>query len=245
MPYDFRSKRLFVRADLGGGAEIETEPAQVNYLLYVLRLRSGDAILLFNGRDGEWRARLVAPTRKAAALIVESQTREQTTPPDLHYLFAPLKNARLDYVVEKAVEMGVGRLRPVFTRRTQAHRVNLKRMQANAIEAAEQCGILSVPAIEAPLPLGEVLDGWEAGRRLIFCDEGAPTASPPEAMRRVEQGPAALLIGPEGGFCDEERADLLARPFVTALSLGPRILRADTAAVAALALVQTFIGDWR
>jgi 16S rRNA (uracil1498-N3)-methyltransferase len=245
MPYDFRAPRLFVRADLSEGAAIEAEPAQANYLLNVLRLKPGGTILVFNGHDGEWRAKIETSGRKGCVLAVVEQTREQTVPPDLHYLFAPLKHARLDYMVEKAVEMGAGRLRPVLTQHTQASRVNLKRMEANAIEAAEQCGILSIPAIEAPCPLGEVLDGWEAGRRLIFCDEAAPVVAPAAVLQGLAAGPTALLVGPEGGFSDEERADLLGRPYVTALSLGPRILRADTAAVAALTLVQSFIGDWR
>jgi 16S rRNA (uracil1498-N3)-methyltransferase len=245
MTYDFRSQRLFVRAGLSEGAAIEADAAQANYLLNVLRLRAGDTILLFNGRDGEWRAEIEDKSRKSCRLVLVEKVREQTPAPDLHYLFAPLKHARLDYMVEKAVEMGAGRLRPVMTQHTQVARVNLQRMETNAIEAAEQCGILSIPAIEPPRALAEVLAEWEAGRRLIFCDESAPTASPAEGLRKIERGPVALLIGPEGGFSEEERARLLALPFVTALSLGPRILRADTAAVAALALMQSFIGDWR
>jgi 16S rRNA (uracil1498-N3)-methyltransferase len=178
-------------------------------------------------------------------LAIEERIREQTPLPDLHYLFAPLKHARLDYMVQKAVEMGAGKLRPVLTQFTQVHRVNLERMRANAIEAAEQCGILAIPEIETPRRLADVLADWDPARRLIFCDEAAPVTSPTETLAKLERGPAALLIGPEGGFSEEERADLLNRPYVIALSLGPRILRADTAAVAALALVQSFIGDWR
>jgi 16S rRNA (uracil1498-N3)-methyltransferase len=245
MSYDFRSQRLFVRPDLVAGANIDLERGQANYLLNVLRMQQGDAILLFNGRDGEWRARIAETGRRGCRLIVEERRREQTAAPDLHYLFAPLKHARLDYMVQKAVEMGAGRLRPVLTHFTQVARINLARMEANAIEAAEQCGILSLPDIEGPRKLGGVLAEWEAERRLVFCDERAPTASPIDALKNLPRGPAALLIGPEGGFSDEERDDLLARPYVTAISLGPRILRADTAAVAALALVQAFIGDWR
>ena len=171
--------------------------------------------------------------------------REQTPLPDLHYLFAPLKHARLDYMVQKAVEMGAGRLSPVLTEFTQVGRVNLDRMRANVIEAAEQCGVLALPEIDPPKKLAAALADWDAERRLIFCDEAAPTANPADALKDLPRGPAALLIGPEGGFSERERADLLARPYVTALSLGPRILRADTAAVAAMALVQSFIGDWR
>jgi 16S rRNA (uracil1498-N3)-methyltransferase len=245
MSYDFRAQRLFVRNPLEAGAEIEAERDQANYLLNVLRLRAADSILLFNGRDGEWRAHIAGQARRGCRLVVDEQVRPQTGPPDLHYLFAPLKHARLDYMVQKAVEMGAGRLRPVITRHTQATRVNLDRMEANAIEAAEQCGILTLPAIDPPQKLDAVLAGWDPARPLIFGDESAPVASPSAALARLPRGPAAVLIGPEGGFAAEEREDLLSRPYVTALSLGPRILRADTAAIAALALAQAFIGDWR
>ncbi len=245
MPYDFRSPRLFVAANLAAEADIALDKGQANYLLNVLRLKDGDPILVFNGRDGEWRARIGDARRKSAQLLVEAKTRDQTPAPDLHYLFAPLKHARLDYMVEKAVEMGVGRLCPVLTEFTQVSRINLDRMRANAIEAAEQCGILSIPEIEMPRKLAEVLRDWEPNRRLVFCDEAAPTANPAEALRGLARGPAALLIGPEGGFSDAERSALRGLPYVTPLSLGPRILRADTAAVAALALVQSTIGDWR
>jgi 16S rRNA (uracil1498-N3)-methyltransferase len=211
----------------------------------VLRLKPGDLILVFNGRDGEWLARITDARRKGVALRIEERVREQTTAPDLHYLFAPLKHARLDYMVQKATEMGVGRLCPVLTEFTQVARVNSERMRANAIEAAEQCGILSIPEVEPPRKLSDVLSEWEPGRRLVFCDEGAAPKDPSETFGTLKGGPTALLIGPEGGFSDRERDELLARPYVVALSLGPRILRADTAAVAALALVQSFIGDWR
>ena len=244
MPYDFRSQRLFVEADLSTGVRIDAEREQANYLLNVLRLKDGDAILLFNGRHGEWRARIAEAGRKSCALAVEERVRGQTPLPDLHYLFAPLKHARLDYMVQKAVEMGAGKLCPVMTQFTQVQRVNLERMRANAIEAAEQCGILAIPVVQEPRKLAEVLADWDPARRLIFCDEAAEVANPGEALKHLPRSPVALLIGPEGGFSDEERANL-ARPYVTALSLGPRILRADTAAVAALALIQSFIGDWR
>ena len=243
--YDFRSPRLFVEADLAAGAAIEGEPGQANYLRNVLRLKPGDPILIFNGRDGEWRARLADARRKGVTLSVEERTREQTQTPDLHYLFAPLKHARLDYMVQKAVEMGAGRLRPVLTEFTQVSRVNLDRMRANAIEAAEQCGILAIPDIDPPRKLPDALSDWDPARTLVFCDEEAASQKSPETFARAVGKPVAVLIGPEGGFSDRERADLLARPSVVALSLGPRILRADTAAVAALALVQSFIGDWR
>jgi 16S rRNA (uracil1498-N3)-methyltransferase len=245
MSYNLKAQRLFVRADLRTSAEIEVDVGQANYLLNVLRMKEGDAILLFNGLDGEWRARIARGGRKGCRLVVEEQVRAQTVAPDLHYLFAPLKQARLDYVVQKAVEMGAARLSPVLTQYTQVRRVNRERMQANAIEAAEQCGILALPAIDPPKNLNDMLADWGESRRLIFCDEGAQTASPVEALKRIQPGPAAVLIGPEGGFSPQERGELLTRPYVTPLSLGPRILRADTAAVAALALVQAFIGDWR
>jgi 16S rRNA (uracil1498-N3)-methyltransferase len=248
MTYDFKAQRLFVDAPLGEGARLDLDRGQANYLVNVIRLRAGDSILVFNGRDGEWRAALAAEGRKSHHLVVGEKLRDQPAPPDLHYLFAPLKQARLDYMVEKAVEMGVGRLRPVITRFTQVRTVNPERMMANAIEAAEQCGILTVPEIDPPAPLLSVLDrfeGQEAGRRLVFCDEGHGGADPLAILAAIPPGPLAVLVGPEGGFAEEERSDLLLRPFVSALPLGPRILRADTAAVAALALVQAASGDWR
>lgn len=245
MPYDFRAQRLFVDAALAAGARIEAERGQAHYLLNVLRLKPGDPILVFNGRDGEWRARIADAGRKSCVLEVEERTRAQPPSPDLDYLFAPLKQARLDYMVEKAVEMGAGRLRPVLTQHTQVTRVNLDRMRAHTIEAAEQCGILTLPGIEEPAKLETVLATWPEARRLVFCDEGAESANPIDVLGKLEPGPLAVLIGPEGGFSREERQILLARPFVTAVSLGPRVLRADTAATAALALVQASLGDWR
>ena len=248
MAHDFRAHRLFVRAPLAEGAAIDLDRNQANYLVNVLRMKDGDAILVFNGADGVWTASLASAGRKAHRLVAGERRREQPTAPDLHYLFAPLKQARLDYMVEKAVEMGAGRLRPVVTRHTQVRTVNPERLAAHAVEAAEQCGILTVPAIDGAAPLAAVLDRWEAeepGRRLVFCDEGHGGSDPLAILAGLPKGPLAVLVGPEGGFSEEERADLHARPFVTALPLGPRILRADTAAVAALALVQAALGDWR
>jgi 16S rRNA (uracil1498-N3)-methyltransferase len=245
---DFASTRLFVDAALAAGAAVPLDARQANYLVNVLRLGEGDHVLVFNGRDGEWRAALQATGRKAWQLVAGERTRPQPPHPDLHYLFAPLKHARLDYMVEKAVEMGAGRLTPVITRHTQVTRVNLERMRANAIEAAEQCGILALPLIDAPRPLADVLAGWvaaEGRRRLIFCDEGEAGADPVGTLGKLPPAPLAVLVGPEGGFAEDERARLRAAPFVTAISLGPRILRADTAAVAALAVVQAVLGDWR
>ncbi|HWE16766.1 MAG TPA: 16S rRNA (uracil(1498)-N(3))-methyltransferase [Hyphomicrobiaceae bacterium] len=243
--YDFNAQRLFVEAELAEGRSLACTPAQANYLRNVLRLKAGAAILVFNGRDGEWRAELAEADRRATALIVRAQTRAQEGGPDIDYLFAPLKRARLDYMVEKATEMGVARLRPVLTRRTVAERVNAERMRAHAIEAAEQCGILRLPEIRAPEKLEAVVAAWNTARPLIFCDEDGAETCPFTALAMIEPGPVAVLVGPEGGFDPAERELLASRPFVTRISLGPRILRADTAAVAALALVNAVLGDWR
>jgi 16S rRNA (uracil1498-N3)-methyltransferase len=247
--YDFSGQRLFVDTPLAEGAAVELDRAQANYALSVLRLRDGDNLLLFNGRDGEWRTRLEATGRKAAILHAVEQTRPQIPAADLLYLFAPLKHARLDYMVQKAVEMGAGAMKPVFTRRTQAGRVNLERMRANAIEAAEQCGILAIPAVHEGEDLAPAIRSLEPDRLLVFCDEEAPEADPVAALRQAapaeERPPLAIVIGPEGGFAPEERELLMAHPRAVRLSLGPRILRADTAAVAALALVDAVLGDWR
>jgi 16S rRNA (uracil1498-N3)-methyltransferase len=240
-----QAPRLFVAASLEAGAAVGLERAQAHYLTHVLRLKAGDPVLAFNGRDGEWLAALRLPTRKDAALSPERQTQPQRFGPDLHYLFAPLKHARLDYMVQKAVEMGASRLVPVITERTQTTRVNLDRMHANAVEAAEQCGLLAVPEIAVEEPLETALTRLEAGRTLVFCDEEAPQADPLAALRAASSGPLAVLIGPEGGFSERERKALVAVPGVVRLSLGPRVMRADTAAVAALALVQATLGDWR
>ncbi len=244
--YDFAATRLFLDTPLSAGAQAAVEGDRANYLLNVLRLRDGDAILIFNGRDGEWRAHLAQTRRKATTLLIETRTREQTSGPDLDYCFAPLKHARLDYTVQKAVEMGSSRLRPVLTRRTQVSRVNLDRMRANAIEAAEQCGVLTVPFIDREAPLERMVAEWEPDRLLVFCDEDAPLGDPAAALRAAPpRRKLAILVGPEGGFDAAERAALVAHPASLRLSLGPRILRADTAAVAALALIQTLLGDWR
>lgn len=240
---DFTGPRLFVTEALRPGAEVSLAPGQAHYLVNVLRLRAGGRVLLFNGRDGEWLAEISAAGRRVCALTVLHQTRPQSAPCDLHYLFAPLKRARLDYLAQKATEMGASLLRPVITARTVAGRVNVERMRANVIEAAEQCGILSVPKVHAPVRLADAIAAWDGGRRLILCDEEAPAGDPLAALARLTPGPLAVLVGPEGGFTPEERDMIRARPFVTAISLGPRLLRADTAAVAALALVQAALGD--
>ncbi len=237
--------RLFVEAPLSSGAEIACTPEQANYLVNVLRLAVGAEILVFNGQEGEWRAKLVEAGKRRCTLQCGAQTLPQVDGPDVHYVFAPLKHARLDYMVQKATELGVAHLQPVLTRRTVATRVNLERMRANAIEAAEQCGVLRVPSVGEPVKLEALLAEWNPGRRLIFCDEAADISSPIAALADVGQGPLAVLIGPEGGFDAAERAMLRGKPFTAAISLGPRIMRADTAAVAALALVNATLGDWK
>src|SRR5580658_6335929 len=242
---DFRTPRLYVSQDLALDAELKLDPQQTNYLVNVLRLGARAPLLLFNGRDGEFSASLAAIARKAASLSVGAQTRPQEPPPDVDYLFAPLKHARLDYMAQKAIEMGARRLRPVITRHTQVARVNLERLRANAIEACEQCGVIWIPEIASVESLGEALRRWPAERLLVFCDEEAQQASPLDALADARSvGGVSLLIGPEGGFDDDERAAILSAPRVLRLSLGPRILRADTAAVAALTLIQATLGDW-
>lgn len=236
--------RLFVEGPLAEGTVLPLAREQANYLLNVLRLKEGDPVLLFNGRDGEWQTAISPAGRKSAVLAIVRQTRAQTRTPDVHYLFAPLKHARLDYMAQKAVEMGAGRLMPVITRRTQVSRLNLERMRANAIEAAEQCGILTIPDIIPEIRLDVALAALEPERLLVFCDEDAPVADPVAALGACSKGPVAVLVGPEGGFDETERNAILRHTNVLRLSLGPRILRADTAAVAALALVQASLGDW-
>ncbi len=247
--YDFAARRLYVNPPLALAAQIALDQAQVNYVRNVLRLSEGAKILVFNGRDGEWETRVVASNRKGVTLTVHKMTRPQEPRLDLHYLFAPLKQARQDYMVEKAVEMGAGLLRPVLTSRTQTSRINRERMHAHAIEAAEQCGILAIPEIAPAITLDALLGAWENDRLLVLCDEDAPSSDPLAALRSrtdAKDPPAlAVLIGPEGGFDAREREALLGLPCVLRLPLGPRVLRADTAAVAALALVQAALGDWR
>ena len=241
---DFARHRLFIDRAFAPSAALPLEREQANYLLNVLRLKADDTVLVFNGRDGEWLARIAPEGRKQASLSLVRQVKLQPPAADLHYLFAPLKHARLDYMAQKAVEMGAGLLQPVITRRTQVSRINLERMRANAIEAAEQCGILSLPEVVAEKPLEAALAGLAPERLLVFCDEGLEQASPIAALARREPAPLAVLIGPEGGFDEAERRLIAARPNTLPISLGPRILRADTAAVAALALVQAVLGDW-
>ncbi len=242
---DFDAPRLFVAADLKMAVEITCTPAQASYLRNVLCLMDDDTVLIFNGRHGEWQATISVNDRQDCELRVVAQTRVQECGPDIDYLFAPLKRDRLDYMVQKATEMGVRRLRPVLTQQTQMDSVNLEHMRANAIAAAEQCGILHLPDVLVAEHLSSVLANWPADRPLIFCDEAAAEESPIKALGHLQPGPLAVLIGPEGGFSQEEHDQLGGMPAVTAISLGPRILRADTAAVAALTLVNAVCGDWR
>ncbi len=243
-PADFRSPRLFVDADLAAGNRVALDRNQSNYLGNVLRLSAGGTILVFNGHDGEWQA-AISGRKRPDHLEVVARTRPQDRLPDLTYVFAPLKHARLDYMVQKAVEMGASRLQPVLTRFTQVARVNGERMRANVIEAAEQCGILGIATVAEPAPLERWLGQRDGHRLLVFCDEAAGTANPVAALQ-AEAAPHGIdaLIGPEGGFAEDERAQLLRQPQTLRLSLGPRILRADTAGVAALALIQAVLGDW-
>src|SRR5690348_13869984 len=243
--YDFRQPRLYDDAPLKAGEQVALDRDSTNYLRNVLRLKTGDGILVFNSRDGEWQARLQSEGKRALALELGEQVRPQPLYPfDLHYLFAPIKHARLDYMVEKAVELGVTKLQPVLTRHTQVTRVNTERMRANAIEAAQQCGILTLPEIAAPISFKTMLSELADTVMLVYCDEEATVTPPNLALMEVRPVvtdhamPVAVLIGPEGGFSEEERAALLERANALRLSLGPRVLRADTAAVAALALVQ-------
>jgi 16S rRNA (uracil1498-N3)-methyltransferase len=242
--HDFRKPRLFVDAALEPGATVALERDQSNYLGNVLRLSAGDTILVFNGRDGEWQAAITG-RKRPDGLEVATQTRPQDRLPDLAYVFAPLKHARLDYMVQKAVEMGASSLQPVLTRFTQVARVNTERMRANVIEAAEQCGILGIAEVAEPVSLDRFLSQRKPDRLLVFCDEATDVANPLHILsgEKATKG-IDILIGPEGGFADEERAILLRQPHTLRLSLGPRILRADTAGVAALALVQAALGDW-
>ncbi len=237
--------RLFVKAGLAQGNIIRCEPAQAHYLLTVLRLKAGAVVGIFNGFDGEWEGELQLQGRKSVSIQAKHQIRGQTPLPDLMYLFAPLKRARLDYMVQKATEMGASILQPVITQYTNVYRLKMERMRLNAIEAAEQCNLLSIPEVREPIDLAEILNNWSPDRKLIYCDERAATKATIEQLKRVDSGPVALLIGPEGGFSERENEALRNQPFVIPISLGPRILRADTAAVAALALVQATLGDWR
>jgi 16S rRNA (uracil1498-N3)-methyltransferase len=241
--------RLHVQFDLADGVRQQLSREHVVYLVSVLRRKEGDEIVLFNGRDGAWRTSLVEVSRKAVLVEAIQCVAAQTPPSPLWFGFAPLKVGRLDYLVQKATEMGAGTIQPVMTRFVQGGPPRADKLLANIVEAAEQCEVLSLPDLAAPVSLPDLLAGWAkdpAPRTLLFCDESAPSGSPAQVLAGLGQGaPVGLLVGPEGGFSAEERTLLLAQPFVVPISLGPRILRADTAAVAALAVVQAIIGDWR
>ena len=244
MRANYTMQRLHVTEPLAGDQQVAATAEQFNYLANVLRMGEGSDVLLFNGRDGEWKARLSFPAKKKLNLTPFELTRAQPAASDLVFLFAPLKVERLDYLVQKAVEMGAGSIQPVLTQHTQVQKLGVDRLQSNVIEAAEQCGILSVPVVHAPVKLETLLSGWDASRRIIYCDEDAATNNPVSKLGSIREKHLAVLIGPEGGFSESERTILRALPHVTAIPLGPRILRADTAAVAALAVVQAIIGDW-
>jgi 16S rRNA (uracil1498-N3)-methyltransferase len=243
--YDFRAPRLYVDAPLAAAQEVVLGSEQAHYLRQVMRLAEGAETLIFNGRDGEWLARLAASGKRGAALRPEKQIRPQPETFGPVYAFAPLKLARLDYMAQKAVEMGASRLSPVLTQFTQVNRMNMERMRANAIEAAEQCGILALPQIDEPFAFQKWLAALPTTTRIVFCDEEAVEKSPLEELRGAKAQELTVLVGPEGGFSQDERRLLLAHKNVIRLSLGPRILRADTAAVAGLAVVQAVCGDWR
>jgi len=233
--------RLFVRTALGQGAQVELDSAQANYLGNVLRLKEGAELLVFDGRSGEWLARIADAGKKRMTLAVGRKTREAESVPDVWLAFAPVKRSQTDWLVEKATELGVARLIPVMTRRTVAERVKLERLEAIAIEAAEQCGRTVLPEIADPLPLARLLDERDSGRTLYFADEGGGEP----AAEAFKSGPALILTGPEGGFTEDERTAVRASPNAVPISLGPRILRAETAALAALASWMSAVGDWR
>ena len=234
--------RLYVEQPLGEGQTVPLTRDQAHYLFGVMRQGAGDAVLLFNGREGEWRAEVARAGKRAGTLLVAAQTAAQRDPPDLWLIFAPIKKARTDFIVEKATEMGAARILPVQTDFTNAERIRQDRLQAHAVEAAEQCGGTYVPRVDALQKLGALLDDWPEGRQLMFCDEALAGTGP--GLRAAGTGPWAILIGPEGGFSQAERTRLAALPGAHPVALGPRILRADTAAVAALTVWQQAHGDW-
>ena len=236
--------RLHAENQLFLAAEFVLPKDQGHYLANVLRMNPGDCVRVFNSRDGEWLSYITEVGKKSVQLKCEKNVAAAIAPPDIDYLFAPLKHQRLDYLVQKATELGARRLRPVMTARTIADRINLDRMRANVIEAAEQCNLVYVPDVLEPQNLDAALREWNAVRTLIFCDETAVVSDPLQTLSGIKL-PAAIVVGPEGGFTDDERRHLKSLPFVKAVSLGPRIMRADTAAVAILTLVQAAIGDWR
>lgn len=236
--------RLYVEAPLGLGVRVEPSPAQAHYLLHVMRAKAGEFVSLFNGRDGEWLARIADLSKRSCILNCELAIAPQHAVPDVWLVFAPIKKIPADYLAQKATELGVRRLQPIITRRTIVSRVNLERVRANAIEAAEQSGRLSVPDVGEPQTLSALLAHWPGERKLVFCDEAGDAPPLRDALAAAPDGPWAILTGPEGGFDASERDALRAKPFVVPAVLGPRILRADTAALAALAIWQSVKGDW-
>ena len=238
--------RLHVPAAYAPGAEVPLAPEQAHYLANVMRQKPGDTVGVFNGSDGEWAAEIAALTRKGGTVRLVAQTGPHRAPPDVWLLFAPLKKARTDFVAQKATEMGAGLIQPVMTKRTIADRVKLDRLAANTVEAAEQCGLTALPQVREPETLDRLLDGWDASRKLLFCDEAGQGAAPilTALAGRPRGEPWAILIGPEGGFDPAEAARLRGLPFVVPVTLGPRIMRADTAAIAALGVWQAVLGDW-
>jgi 16S rRNA (uracil1498-N3)-methyltransferase len=235
--------RLFIPDDLAAGAALALDEGQSRYLAAVMRVGVGDEVALFNGRDGEWRARVAKVGKREVALTAEALLRPQTSGPDLDLIIALVRRVRLETIVEKAAELGARRVRPVITERTNADHTRVDRLQAIAVEAAEQTGRLDVPQVVEPVKLERMLAEWEVGRRLLFCDEAGDAQ--PILRAGLSEGPWAILIGPEGGFSPHERGLLRALPYATAATLGPRILRADTAAISALTLWQAAVGDWR
>jgi 16S rRNA (uracil1498-N3)-methyltransferase len=235
--------RLYVASDLSLNATVAPTPDQSRYLTGVMRLKEGDDLLVFNGRDGEWRASVAEVLKRGVILKCEEQTRPQTTGADLELIVAMVKKSRVETIVEKAAELGASRVRLMITKRTNVDKVRLDRLDAIVEEAAEQTGRLDVPVVDDPQKLDAILANWDPSRRLMFCDEsgGAPSV---RALQAAGPGPWAILIGPEGGFAPEERETLRGLAFTTAVSLGPRILRADTAAIAAMTLWQAVVGDW-
>lgn len=240
-----RSPRLYVEAPLEADRTFELDRAQAHYLGNVMRLKHNDMVRVFNGQDGEWLCKITDIGKHRCELSAAEKLRAQAPIPDVHYLFALLKHSRLDYMIQKATELGASSLQPVTTAYTNVTRVKADRMRANAIEAAEQCNLLGVPKVSEPVPFRKLLSDWDQNRHIIFCDENSEVTSPHEALRQLPSGPLAVLIGPEGGFSEDERTQLLNSSFVTAISLGPRVMRADTAGTAVLALVQSVLGDWR
>jgi 16S rRNA (uracil1498-N3)-methyltransferase len=240
--------RLYIDVPLSGGVSVDLAKDKAHFLKNVLRLSPGDYVAFFNGADGEWLGRLEALSKNSATAVLESQTRPQSPMPDVWLVFAPIKRARIDFVAEKATELGVAQIRPVITRRTVMARVNTARLEANALEASEQCERLDVPQVFEPQQLDKMLDSWPEERRILWCDEGASGGPIAQALANLDEqakkDPWAILIGPEGGFDEAERSRLIDFPDALAVTLGPRLLRADTAAAAALAIWQAWVGDW-